>query len=228
MSSASLAHARHTQHHPNHPDATRITALSAAIALNLAVLLIATRPMSAPSLPTPEQPAPVPQIRLITPPAVVPPPPAIVMKPLPHPPKTVAHIQPKVPPVVAQPFVPTVEGRVAPPPAIQTITPSTATPGNSAPANPVEASLAYRSSPLQFPAQAMRQQLHGTVLLRVLVDETGKPIDVLVEHTSGYALLDRSAREQVLASWKFQPAMVDGKAVRAWARVPVSFDLHQQ
>ena len=42
---------------------------------------------------------------------------------------------------------------------------------------------------------------------------------------SGYALLDRSARDQVLAGWRFQPAMVAGQAVRAWARVPVNFDL---
>ena len=74
----------------------------------------------------------------------------------------------------------------------------------------------------------MREHLHGTVLLRVLVDESGKPLDVVIERSSGHVLLDRSARQQVLASWTFQPAMVDGKAVQAWARVPVSFDLRQQ
>jgi len=46
-----------------------------------------------------------------------------------------------------------------------------------------------------------------------------------VERSSGYALLDRSARAQVLAGWRFQPASVGNHAVRAWARVPVSFDL---
>jgi protein TonB len=48
---------------------------------------------------------------------------------------------------------------------------------------------------------------------------------VLIDHSSGYALLDRSAREQVLASWRFQPAVVQGQHVRAWARVPVRFAL---
>jgi protein TonB len=62
----------------------------------------------------------------------------------------------------------------------------------------------------------------------VLVDESGTPIDVVIEQSSGHTLLDRSAREQVLAGWRFQPAIVDGKAVQAWARVPVSFDLHDQ
>jgi protein TonB len=70
--------------------------------------------------------------------------------------------------------------------------------------------------------------MHGTVMLRVLVDETGRPVDVQVEHGSGYALLDRSAREQVLTGWRFQPAVVNGRAVPAWARVPVSFALRPE
>ena len=68
--------------------------------------------------------------------------------------------------------------------------------------------------------------MQGTVLLRVLVDETGRPVQVEIERGSGHALLDRSAREQVLAHWRFVPAMANGHAVRAWAQVPVSFVLH--
>jgi len=92
---------------------------------------------------------------------------------------------------------------------------------------PVEATLAYRASPLTFPTAAIRKHMHGTVLLRVLVDEEGKPVQISVEQSSGYALLDSSAREQVLANWRFQPATVQGRAVRAWARVPVSFELRE-
>jgi len=229
MSSASLAHARHTQHHSNRPDSIRIAALSAAIALNLAVLLIATRPMSAPPLVTAAQTEPAQLLRLITPPAAIPPPPAIVLKPRLHPPRTVSHSQPRTQPLVVPVTEAATQPRTIAEPALSPrIEPSHATPDNTVTAAPVEASLAYLSAPLQFPAQAMRQQMHGTVLLRVLVDETGKPLDVLIERSSGYTLLDRSAREQVLASWKFQPAIINGKAARAWARVPVSFDLHQQ
>ncbi len=68
--------------------------------------------------------------------------------------------------------------------------------------------------------------MQGTVLLRVLVDETGRPVQVEIAHGSGYLVLDRSAREQVLARWRFQPAIVNGHAVRAWASVPVSFVLN--
>ncbi|OOG50337.1 energy transducer TonB [Rhodanobacter sp. C06] len=214
MSSASLAVAARP-----HPEAARVVALSAAIALNLAALLILTRPLAPQVLALMHKLAAVPQVTFIEPPPKVPPPPAIELKPLPHPPAAPVHVQPR--PDVAPPVAtPSVEGTQPMP----TVAPPSATPADTT--TPVEATLAYRSAPLQFPAQALRQHLQGTVLLRVLVDENGAPVQVEVEHGSGYAVLDRSAREQVLAHWRFQPAMVNGHAVRAWARVPVSFVLH--
>ena len=224
MSSASLAVARR-----QHPDSARIAALSVAIALNLAVIVIASRPITPDQLSVAHPLAPVALIRFIDPPAKLPPPPIIELKPLPHPPTPVqTHLRPlplATPPVVT----PSTEGQFAVPlTSTPTLAPPSAIHGPSTTATPIEASLAYRSAPLQFPVQALRQHMQGTVLLRVLVDEAGKPVDVVVEHGSGYALLDRSAREQVLAGWRFQPAMVNGQAVRAWARVPVSFALNQE
>ena len=215
MSSASLAVAARP-----HPEAARVVALSAAIALNLAALLILTRPLAPQALALVHKLVPVPQVIFIKPPPKVPPPPAIDLKPLPHPPAVPVHVQPH--PDVAPPATPGIEGTQPMPP-----TPPSATPNEGVDTTaPVEATLAYRSAPLQFPVQAMRRHMQGTVLLRVLVDESGQPLQVEVEHGSGYALLDRSAREQVLAHWRFQPAMANGHAVRAWARVPVSFVLH--
>jgi TonB family C-terminal domain len=220
MSSASLAVA-----HRTHPDSARIAALSAAMALNLAVIVIATRPITPAQLTAVRQLAPVSLIRIIDPPAVLPPPPPVELKPLPHPPtppQAILRPTPVSPPVV----VPSEEGHIAAPPTSPpTLLPGNAVPGTAVAAPVAEASLAYRAAPLSFPVQARRQHMHGTVLLRVLVDETGRPLQVTVEHGSGYALLDRSARDQVLAGWRFQPAMVNGQAVRAWARVPVSFQL---
>jgi protein TonB len=222
MSSASLAVA-----HRAHPEPARIAALSAAIALNLAVIVIASRPITPAQLSLVRQLTPV-VIHFISPPAAVQTPPPIVLKPLPHPPTPApTHLHPT--PTVAPVLVPSSDGQIAmpsitPPP----LTADGVTHGDPVTAAPVEANLAYRLAPLQFPVQALRERMHGTVLLRVLVDETGKPLDVVVEHGSGYGLLDRSAREQVLAGWRFQPAMVNGKPVRAWARVPVSFDLREQ
>jgi periplasmic protein TonB len=223
MSSASLAIA-----HRAHPDSARIAALSAAIALNLAVILIASRPITPAQLSIAHQLTPVQRIHFLTPPAVLPAPPPIVLKPLVHPP-VLAQSHPHPTPTVPPASVPTTDGTIAiPVTRSPTLAPTGETHGDSVIAVPVEASLAYRLAPLQFPVQALRERMHGTVLLRVLVDETGKPLDVQVEHGSGYGLLDRSARDQVLAGWRFQPAMAEGKPVRAWARVPVNFDLREQ
>lgn len=222
MSSASLAVA-----HRAHPDSARIAAISAAIALNLAVIVIASRPITPAQVSAIRQLSPVPLLRWIDPPALQPPPPPIEMKPLKHPP-TAPVIRRQPVPVNPPAVLPSTEGHVAmPPPTLPDLIPANPLSGPAVTAPPVEASLAYRAAPLHFPARAVLQRMHGTVVLRVLVDETGKPVQVTVEQGSGYALLDRSAVEQVMASWRFQPAMVDGRAVRALARVPVTFDLRQ-
>ncbi|MEP7187080.1 MAG: energy transducer TonB [Rhodanobacter sp.] len=228
MSSANLAVAARVNIVPRpHLDSARIAAISAAIALNLAVILIASRPLTPIRL-SPLQPTSPPQtIRFVDPPPVLPPPPPptdlIPFPDAPLAPPSAVRSTPVSPPAVE----PTSEGLTAAPP----VTTPIAVDGDASPmaptkAVPVEASLAYRSAPLRFPTRALQQRMHGTVLLRVLVDEHGKPLQVTVENGSGYALLDRSAVSQVLAGWRFQPAMIDGKAVRAWARVPVSFELH--
>ncbi len=219
MSSASLAVASRT-----HPDRARIAAISAALALNLAALVLASRPLAPASFAAVRQLAPAVLVRFIDPPALAPPPPPITLKPLPHPP-TVPPMRPQAlpqsPPALPLAAPSSIRAPTAVPPA-QTTADAPAGPGVAA---PVEAGLAYRSAPLQFPLQALRQRMHGLVLLRVLVDENGRPVQAQVERSSGYPLLDHSAREQVLAGWRFQPAMLNGQRIRAWARVPVSFNL---
>lgn len=221
MSSAHLASSRA---HVHHPDLARITALSAAMAINLTVFVAATRPL--PPMATPHLVSAPMGMRFLDPPkpVSVPPPPPLHVAPLSH------HVRPAAvaPPAVSSPRA-SDEGSTAVPPvrAPTLLPPSAGAVPEGVATEPVEASLAYRSAPLTFPAQAIRQHMHGTVLLRVLVDEAGKPVEVVVERGSGYPLLDRSAREQVLASWRFQPASVGGRAVRAWARVPVSFELRK-
>ncbi|GLQ92523.1 energy transducer TonB [Dyella acidisoli] len=218
MSSAGLAVVRRA-HHPD-MDMMRVAALSAAITLNLAALIFAMRPLAPQIAEVIESVKPT-TIHIFRDPPPPPPPPDIVLKPLPKsmPVTAPVHVMQKVsPPTPTAP--PTIEPsdnpRPAPPPVNVTPPPSIA---------PGVVSLAYRASPLHFPVQAVRMHMQGTVLLRVLVDENGKPIDVVVEHSSGYSALDKSAREQVLSSWLFQPAVIDGHAVKAWAQVPVDFVL---
>ena len=220
MSYASLAVNLHAR-----PEPARIAALSAAIALNLAVILVATRPITSLYFsPVTHSLAPVALVRLITPPPVPVPPPPIELKPLPQP-LTAQQVLPRPTPISTPVIISNPLGTIATPP----ITDSVILPAGTADAPmataPVEASLAYRAHPVAYPAAALRQHLQGTVVLRVLVDETGKPLEVRVAQGSGHSLLDSSAREQVLTSWRFQPAIVNGHAVRAWASVPVTFAL---
>ena len=223
MSSATLASTR--THAPTQPDLVRIVALSVAMAINITVFVAATRPLPPLAMPRLAN-TPALGVRFADPPKpqTLPPPPPAIHVPTLHRSAPVLSIHPPVPstPPASD------EGRQAAP-VIQapTIAPTSGGMNTVEPVatTPIEASLAYRSAPLSYPAQAVRQHMFGTVLLRVLVDERGKPIEVTVERSSGYALLDRSARAQVLAGWRFQPASVDGHAVRAWAKVPVSFDL---
>ncbi|HEY9133152.1 MAG TPA: energy transducer TonB [Dyella sp.] len=218
MVSASLAVARRL-----HPDSVRISALSVAIALNLAALLLVLRPM-APQIAEALAPKAPTLVHWIEAQPLPPEPPPIVLpKVQPATPKVTA--QPKTidqpPPVVTAPM--TDEGTA---PAVENapLAPIEPPAANTA---PVEASLAYRTAPLSYPRDGILRHLEGTVLLRVLVDENGKPIQVEIEKSSGQPILDRSARSQVLDKWLFQPAVVQGQHVKAWARVPVTFNLNQ-
>lgn len=91
---------------------------------------------------------------------------------------------------------------------------------------PVLEALAYDVHPApRYPRQAARAGLEGTVTLRVLVDEQGWPRSVEIERSSGHRELDRSAREHVLAKWRFHPAQRQGRAISAYALVPIEFRL---
>jgi protein TonB len=76
----------------------------------------------------------------------------------------------------------------------------------------------------EYPAQARDQGLQGLVLLRVRVLPDGKSGEVLVERSSGHAILDQAALRAVKA-WHFVPATRNGIAVASWASVPVRFSL---
>lgn len=91
---------------------------------------------------------------------------------------------------------------------------------------PQVATLAYAEAPPpRYPRPAIQRRLEGVVTLRVLVDAGGRPQAVEIERSSGHRVLDQAAREQVLARWRFHPAVRDGRAIAAYALVPVAFRL---
>ena len=99
------------------------------------------------------------------------------------------------------------------------------------PATPVlsqGAQIAYdHAPPPPYPSLARRRGWEGDVLLRVRVGADGRPREVVVERSSGRRMLDQAASEHVLAKWRFQPALEDGRQVDAWARVPISFRIER-
>ena len=202
------------------PHATRSLAMALTLSLNLAILLFALLPRT----PFPIQ-APIPlslQATILQPqPAVVPPPPVPtlqVARQATTPSARVAVVHPAPIPIPAMGAI----TPVAPLPGIAT---AVAT-DTAASAADSEATIAYETAtPPAYPIRALRAGVQGTVLLKVLVDASGKPAQVAIEHSSGSRTLDEAARQHVLAAWRFHPAIRDGHAIEAWALVPVQFNL---
>lgn len=205
-------------------DATRIAGNSLAIALHVVVLGLLALPSSwSPPLAPPKpdtsvvlyEPAPPIEIPVTTAP------------PVPQPPTDTRPVNTPVrittTPVPAASDMPVFEqGEIFAPPATDTGPAETSFDASE----PALATLAYdRAPPPRYPRIAARAGHEGTVTLKVLVDATGRPVQVDIERSSGHRDLDRAARDQVLGQWRFHPAQRDGRAVSAWALVPVEFKL---
>ncbi len=73
-----------------------------------------------------------------------------------------------------------------------------------------------------YPPFALRAKIGGTVILRVLVGETGTPLDVEVIRAVNGGLAD--AAVSAVRRWKFEPARKGGAPVRAWTTIPIPFE----
>lgn len=208
------------------PNPVRIIALSLALALNLTGLILVTRPLSSNMIQV---------IKKVTAPLTLTlPPPPVEMKPIPAPDPLPHHIADKTPIPKKAP----VHSVITPSPPVITDEPSavnvasTPHPPISVMANPVsspspvEATLEYISAPPPlYPPLARRFRMEGKVILRVLVDVDGKPLQVIVSSSSGHIELDKVAQKQVLAHWRFRPATQNGQPSQAWANIPIVFKL---
>lgn len=102
-----------------------------------------------------------------------------------------------------------------------------ATAAPPAPATPrtMTSGIEYLQAPQPaYPPIAKRMGEEGKAILRVLVNDKGRPERVEVQKSSGSPRLDEAARQAVLRA-VFKPFMEDGKAVPAFAIVPISFQL---
>jgi protein TonB len=73
-----------------------------------------------------------------------------------------------------------------------------------------------------YPSFALRARIRGIVILRVLVGETGTPLDVEVVRGVGGGLTE--AAVDAVRRWKFLPGRHNGVPVRSWTTVPIPFE----
>ena len=207
-----------------HPDGNRIAGYAAAITINAALLMLLLVPLRAPpSLDMPEVIQPIRWILRETPPPQ-PPRPVTVEKPRPQAPSTVAPRRVETPPAPQAPVL-SEQGELAPDIPDAAVVPTM--PAITAPTAPLPGvRLEYAQAPAPaYPRAALRAGIEGTVLLQVLVDIDGRPLQVDVNRSSGDRRLDLAARDQVLRHWRFRPAIRDGRAVQAIGLVPIDFSL---
>jgi protein TonB len=89
----------------------------------------------------------------------------------------------------------------------------------------VEPTAAVELSEPMYPAQEIRLQHTGTVLLSVQVLINGRVGEVRIDQSSGYSRLDASAVREA-RQWRFKPGTSDGVAVMMWKQVPITFRLN--
>ncbi|WP_332872096.1 energy transducer TonB [Pseudomonas syringae] len=76
----------------------------------------------------------------------------------------------------------------------------------------------------EYPDSAREEGHEGTVILRVLVDEHGKPGAVDIVRSSGFGNLDEAGRTAVRGAL-FKPHLEEGHAVSVYVIVPLRFQL---
>ncbi len=69
-----------------------------------------------------------------------------------------------------------------------------------------------------YPKSSLINEETGTVMLSVLVGADGSVVDSKVEQSSGSKTLDKAA-VKIYSSCKYKPAVKDGKAQQAWAKL---------
>ncbi len=76
----------------------------------------------------------------------------------------------------------------------------------------------------EYPSRSVQLEQEGVVLIRALVSSTGEIEEITIHTSSGYQLLDESAKKAV-SKWQFQAANINGNYTRTWVEVPVRFEL---
>jgi periplasmic protein TonB len=76
-----------------------------------------------------------------------------------------------------------------------------------------------------YPEDARREGWEGTVMIEVAVDEQGRPKSSRVQRSSGFAILDRAALDNIQRRCRFHPARRGERRVETSIKIPVVFRL---
>ena len=76
-----------------------------------------------------------------------------------------------------------------------------------------------------YPPAALRQKVEGTVLLSLLVNESGKVADVKMLREAGGPTGLNEAAIAAVKKWTFRPAVKAGKKVKVWVTYPIVFKI---
>ena len=77
----------------------------------------------------------------------------------------------------------------------------------------------------EYPPVARRMNVSGTVVLSVLVGDTGRVEDVRVVREAGGNMGLTQAAQKAVRQWTFRPAVKNGVLVKTWMTVPIPFVL---
>jgi len=87
-----------------------------------------------------------------------------------------------------------------------------------------QAPRAVYQAPVTFPARARAQGIKGYVVFSLLIGITGEIEQMEIVESYPEGVFDEAAT-QGINQWKFEPAVYQGQAVRAWAKQRIRFDL---
>lgn len=84
----------------------------------------------------------------------------------------------------------------------------------------------YQNPPPKYPPFAERNGWEGTVMLKAFIETEGRASQVLIDHSSGFKVLDSAALKAV-QKWQFEPSYVGSAVVSSWIRIPVRFRIEK-
>jgi protein TonB len=82
---------------------------------------------------------------------------------------------------------------------------------------------------LDYPEEAKMYEQEGTTIVSFIVTADGTVIDVKVGRTSGVPKLDAEAVRVIKrTSGRFKPGKINGKAVKSYCQLPITFELEEE